>query len=237
VRVSGEGLLRNSDAESATMRTSVSARLREDILIGRFRPSQKLRLEELRGIYEVGFSPLREALMQLASEGLVTAQDRRGFRAAPMSGADLAEITAARIDIEAIALADAVRNGDDAWEGEIVSSFYRLGKLAGRDAETGAVDPEWARRHQAFHLALIAACRNRWIVRFWSILYDQADRYRRIAVATVTEGRLDEHRLLMEAALARDAGKLLEVSRAHIMRTSTLVGPLIEADGGAPGSL
>ncbi len=226
--------MRNSDAETATLTTEVFARLREDILVGRFRPSQKLRLEELRGIYEVGFSPLREALMRLASEGLVTAQDRRGFRAAPMSNADLAEITAARVDIEAIALADALQHGDDAWEGEIVSSFYRLGKVSSLDAETGTVDPEWARRHHAFHLALIAACRNRWIVRFWGILYDQADRYRRIAVATVTEGRLGEHKQLMEAALARDAEALLRLSREHIMRTSTLVGPIVESAAEQP---
>jgi GntR family transcriptional regulator, carbon starvation induced regulator len=222
--------LRTSGPEAITLTSEVFARLREDLLEGRFKPSQKLRLEELRSIYSVGFSPLREALMRLASDGLVTAEDRRGFRAAPISPQDLAQITQAREDIEEIALRDALEHGGDEWEGEIISALHRLSKVPSVNRTTGAVDQEWARRHHAFHYALIAAARNRWIVRFWGILYDQADRYRRIAVISIPDGRLDEHRLLMEAAIARDTDRLLVLSREHIRRTADLAQPVVEAE-------
>jgi DNA-binding GntR family transcriptional regulator len=222
-----------SGVETLTLTSEVFARLREDLLVGRLRPGQKLRMEELRAAYEVGFSPLREALMRLASEGFVTAEDRRGFRAAPISAGDLAEITLARQEIEAIALRDSLAHGGDRWESEVVAAFHRLSKVPSRNRETGAVDPEWARRHHAFHYSLIAAAQNRWILRFWGLLYDQADRYRRIAAAIVPAGRLGEHRQLMDAALARDLDRLLALSRDHIGRTATLVGRRIAGEEGA----
>lgn len=212
-----------------TLTGEVLHKLRADLIAGRFKPSQKLRLEELRGIYDAGFSPLREALMWLSSDGLVTAEDRRGFRAAPLTLEDLTELTSVRVDIEAMALREALVFGDDSWEGDLVAAFYRLSKVTSIDPETGAIDPEWVKRHHAFHLALINACPNRWVKRFWQVLYDHADRYRRIAAASVPEGRLNEHRHLMDAALARDVERVLDLSAAHIRRTLTLVAPRISA--------
>ena len=108
----GLSFLRATDVDAATLTTETFVRLREDLLVGRFRPGQKLRMEELRELYAVGFSPIREALMRLASEGLVIAEERRGFRAAPISARDLAGITFARQQIEALALRDSLEHVD-----------------------------------------------------------------------------------------------------------------------------
>jgi len=215
--------LRATDLETSTLTTETFARLREDLLVGRFRPGQKLRMEELRELYAVGFSPIREALMRLASEGLVVAEDRRGFRAAPISVRDLAEVTFARQQIEALALRDSLEHGGDAWKRDVVAAFDRLGKVPSRNRETNGINPEWASRHHAFHHSLISAAQNRWLLRFWSILYDQGDRYRWLAAGSAPAGRLGEHRQLKDAALARDIDKLLVLSRDHIGRTATLV--------------
>jgi DNA-binding GntR family transcriptional regulator len=212
------------DTEAQTLTSETFAQLREDILVGRFRPGQKLRMEELRELYAVGFSPIREALMRLTSEGLVTAEDRRGFRAAPVSHRDLLEITLARQQIEAIALRESLAQGSSAWETEIVAAFDRLRKVPSRDRQTGRINREWASRHYAFHYSLVSAAQNRWILRFWGILYDQADRYRWLAAGSLPAGRLQEHRQLLDAALARDIDKLVTLSCDHIARTATLVG-------------
>jgi GntR family carbon starvation induced transcriptional regulator len=215
--------LRATDVDASTLTAETFVRLRDDLLVGRFRPGQKLRMEELRELYAVGFSPIREALMRLASEGLVIAEDRRGFRAAPISVRDLADVTFARQEIEALALRDSLEHGGDAWEGEVVAAFSRLSKVPSRNRETSGINPEWASRHHAFHHSLISAAQNRWLVRFWSILYDQGDRYRWLAAGAAPAGRLGEHRQLMDAALARDIDRLLVLSRDHINRTATLV--------------
>src|SRR5215467_14895312 len=60
-------------------------RIRADIVFGRLRPGQKLRLEGLKEDYGVSVSTLREILNRLAAEGFVLAEGRRGFEVAPVS--------------------------------------------------------------------------------------------------------------------------------------------------------
>src|SRR3546814_18820283 len=94
--------------QDRTLAAEVRSQLREDLLAGRFRPNERLRMEDLRSRYAVGFTPLREALMHLASDGLVITEQQRGFRAAPISLADHWDIATTRQAIEDIALADAL---------------------------------------------------------------------------------------------------------------------------------
>ena len=61
-------------------------RLRNDIIVGRLAPSQKLRLESLKSAYGTSVSTLRELLNRLTSEGLVVAESARGFEVAPVAG-------------------------------------------------------------------------------------------------------------------------------------------------------
>jgi DNA-binding GntR family transcriptional regulator len=218
--------LRNKAPEpppDRTLAAEVRAQLREDLLAGRFRPNERLRMEDLRSRYGVGFTPLREALMHLTSDGLVIAEQQRGFRAAPISLADHWDIATTRQAIEDIALADALTHGDDEWEAEIVSAFHRLTKVHHIDSETGSVSSEWAKRHFAFHAALVSGAKSRWIKRIWKQLYEQSDRYRRIAVTFTKAGRENEHREIMQAALDRDTPRILQLNRAHIKNTASIV--------------
>src|SRR4029078_3398590 len=66
-------------------------RIRGDIVFGRLRPAQKLRLEGLKEDYGVSVSTLREILSRLAAEGFVLAEGRRGFEVAPVSADNLKE--------------------------------------------------------------------------------------------------------------------------------------------------
>jgi DNA-binding GntR family transcriptional regulator len=213
-------------AGSTTLSADVFQHLREDILSGRFAPGGKLRLQDLRERYDVGFSPLREALMYLASDGLVVIEQQKGFRVTPISLDDLWDVTRTRQRIEGELLAEAVQHGDDAWEAEIVASFHRLEKLPSTDPETGFVTPEWAHRHYIFHRSLIAGARSRLLRRFWQMAYDQSDRYRRIS-ASVAGGREDEHRNLMTAALAHDVEALVAINTRHIETTAKVVAEQI----------
>ena len=64
-------------------------RIRTDIVFGRLRPGQKLRLEGLKEDYGVSVSTLREILNRLAAEGFVLAEGSRGFEVAPISAENL----------------------------------------------------------------------------------------------------------------------------------------------------
>ena len=89
---------------STTLASAAYERLRRDIRIGRLAPGEKLRIDALRAIYEIGASPLREALNRLSAEGLVVQEDQRGFRVPPVSIEDLLELTRTRCWLNEIAL-------------------------------------------------------------------------------------------------------------------------------------
>ena len=62
-------------------------RLRQDVLKGAFASGDKLKIEELQAAYAYSSSPMREALSRLSQQGLVSADERRGYRvAAPFAG-------------------------------------------------------------------------------------------------------------------------------------------------------
>src|SRR5271170_7317741 len=84
--------------------TSVYRQLRADLLAGRLRPGEKLRDEGLRQRFSSGSSPIREALNRLLAEGLVSLEDQKGFRVAPISESELEELVMARCWIDGIAI-------------------------------------------------------------------------------------------------------------------------------------
>lgn len=202
-----------------TLSESAYERLRNDIIAGRLMPDQKLRIEELRQEYETGASPLREALNRLAGEGFVTAEGQRGFNVAPISLKELDDITRLRILLECEAVRDAIAQGDDSWESELVAAFHQLSKVEGERFERVA---EWEARNQQFHQALISACDSAWLLRLRHTLYAQHKRYRLISLLDDDRERdvHAEHQAIVDAALARDADAACEATRVHIARTA-----------------
>ena len=200
--------------------------LRQDVLSGRHAPDGKLKLDALQTLYGFSSSPLREALNRLVQEGLVQADERRGFRVTPISPADLADITKMRLMLDIPALTESIQAGDDAWEADIVAAFHRLEKIESRLPQGPVVlDAEWSRRHRDFHLAMIAACPSE-RQRAWSMsLFDQAERYRHFAARhrTVPKKKDDEHRALMNAVLCRDAKTATVLLSEHISSTQANV--------------
>lgn len=212
-------------------------RLRQDVLVGLLAAGRKLKIEELQSIYGYSSSPLREALSRLAQEGLVRADERRGFRVAAISAEDMADITRMRLMLDVHALTDAMALGDDRWEAAIVAAFYRLEKVESRLGEGPmTLDDEWSYLHRDFHAALIAACPSG-RHRAWSAsLFDQAERYRRYSSShrKTPRRKANEHKKLMEATLKRDVTVAVGLLRDHILGTQHHVEAAFSAFGSRP---
>ncbi len=213
-------------AEATPLVEQAFSRLRKDVLVGSLVAGSKLKIDELQQAYGFSSSPLREALSRLSQEGLVRADERRGFRVAPMSSDDLADITRMRLMLDVQALADAIRCGGDDWEAAIVTAFYRLEKVESRLGDGPTVlDDEWSILHREFHMAMIAACPSD-RQRAWSAsLFDQAERYRRYSAShrKTPRRKTHEHKKIMEATLKRDAEAAMELLREHILGTQRSV--------------
>lgn len=187
---------------------STYRQLRADIIEGLHLPGEKMRVEHLKKAYGVGAGTVREALALLVSDSLVVPQAQKGFRVAPMSLADIEDLTRVRALLECAALRDAIQYGDEAWQARVVTAYEQLSRAEERLAPKASTwFNEWEVCNHAFHEALMSACPSSWILRMQALLYQQAHRYRRLsAVSTPVPVTVhEEHRQIFEAAMSRDA--------------------------------
>lgn len=212
--------------EPDTMAGRAYRAIRYDIIRGRLEPNRRLRLEDLRERYAMGFSPIREALMQLHTEKLVVLENMKGFRVAPVSLSHLEDLTQVRIEVESLGLRWSIERGDAEWEAGILGAFHRLSKQKKRDADRPLdIDESWRAAHRAFHTALVAACGSPLLLSICTALFDQAERYVALSIRYLDEPRDDlaEHEALMDAALARNGARAMALCAQHIRRTSEKV--------------
>ena len=214
----------SEDPPAPRSQTSLAyARLKADILAGKVSPGDKLKINEIAAQLEVSPGAVREALSRLVPEGFVVSRDQKGFTAAPISIADLLDLTRLRCDIEELALRRSVAEGDAEWEGLVLGTAPRLRRTP-RLIEDQTPNLEWLTQHEKFHRALVGGCVSPRLLAINSQLYQQLERYRLLAWNADRNRDIDaEHQALVDAALDRDADELVRLARAHFERTASLI--------------
>lgn len=202
--------------------------LRADIIAGLREPGERLRIERLRALYNVGPTPLREALQRLSADGLVEATGNRGFTVAPLDFAEFNDLNIARTAIEVEALRLSIARGDEEWEAGVVTAAWRMARADTALATDGGASLDtWQRTNEAFHLAMVAACGSNALLRVRKGLHDQCERYRRASIYR-KRGLRDlkaEHAAIAEAVLAHDTETACQRTRDHFAAT---VGDLLD---------
>ena len=224
-------------AESPTVSSAVYGRIRADILCGSLPPGMKLKLENLRQIYDVSINTLRETLSRLAADGLVEAEGQRGFNVIPASFSDLVDITETRRLLECHAARLSLARADLEWESRLVAAYHKLSKVEAliETDQAGHAD-QLEEYNRDFHVALISGCNSRWLLHFHGLMYDQSLRYRMLAFRVKNfprEQSRREHKQILDAALARDVNTLEAVLGTHITKGSELYAEY--ADSGQNG--
>jgi DNA-binding GntR family transcriptional regulator len=192
-------------------------RIRADILFGRLPPSRKLKLELLRVEYQTSISTLREILSRLASEKLVVAEGQRGFEVAPISAKNLKEVAGLRQLLEAHALEQSFAQGDIEWEARVVAAHHKLALMEKQmqAGETGVTE-RWKQYDWQFHQALVSACGSRLLMETHATVFEKYLRYQMITLGFRGEIASEEHRLLLECALRRDAKSAQAILVTHV---------------------
>lgn len=205
-----------------TLASDIAHRMRTEIVTCRLKPGEVLKFDNLRLAYGASFTTLREALTCLAAEGLVVAEEQRGFKVAPITLEDLIDLTRARILIDVDLIRRSIENGNDDWEIAVISTIHRLGIIEGREVEDYADNPEWKLAHREFHESLVAACGSPTLLGIRQSLFERAERYRNISARFRPRPRdkAGEHRTLMKAAVGRDADRACELIAKHIQSTT-----------------
>lgn len=209
-----------------TLATHAVDALRKSILDGALSPGSRLRMEELRLRFGMGASPLREALSQLAAEGLVHRIEQKGFRVATADPAELVDLIESRCLIEGAALRASIAAGDEAWEERIIIAHRRLSRVP-RSFDDARFVPnaEWDRLHLAFHNALISACPAATVLEICETMHLRATRFRNLSNTVAWRHRevAQEHEALMSAAIERRTDTAVDLLVSHYRKTGAFV--------------
>ncbi len=186
---------------------------------GHYRPGE--RIVEFKLAKELGLSqsPVREGLRELAAVGIVTIHPRRGARVRMPSAKELADVSVVRAEVDALAARLAAERisdaGLDALEALVAEMLARL--EAGDFSGVTEADVR-------FHHLIAEASENHALTRAFDQLAPFARTFITLTLPGVdVRGIVLEHRPILEALRARDAGRAAEAARAHQLSVSELL--------------
>lgn len=204
-------------ASESTLAQQCYEHLKYEIIENILKPGQKLKVVPIKERFNIGQSPVREALSRLVACGLVDVEDNKGFRVATISEADIRDIYITFTNIENMALSLAIDHGDEAWEASIIGNLHKLSLIENKKGFDSYA--EWAERNYNFHVSLIAGCNSPTLMKIRQNLYMKFDRYCRIAYQ-LNKHELSlnnqEHTKIVEAVLKRDKKTTLDLMTYHI---------------------
>jgi DNA-binding GntR family transcriptional regulator len=209
-------------SRDSSLRDQVTGALRAALIAGRMRPGILYSAPVLAEMLGVSPTPVREAMQELAKEGLVEVARNRGFQVTAVSDRELDELAAVRRLIEVPTMGAVAEACDESMSGE----FSRLRQVA-RDLEAAAAAEDllsYMQLDTEFHTSFLALHGNTELVSLVRGLRGRSRLYGLEALARagtlVTSTR--EHRRMIDLATARDRAGLEALTHAHIGQTRTL---------------
>lgn len=202
------------------MTKEVFEALRLAIIRGELVPGRLYSVVELAETFGLSRTPVREALIELASRGMIRFERNRGLRVLSTSAHDVEEIFELRLLLEVPATRKAVRQMRPTDIKELRRILDKMKKLADKGAES-----EFRVNDRLFHRTLLEVAGNRRLVDYIESLRDLV-----ITRGAVTAGRshslhdlLDEHGKIMTHVENRDAEASARAMRAHLRHTADLL--------------
>ena len=191
----------------------VRDQLRQAIHAGEFQPGEQLRQEELADRFGTSRIPVREALRQLQTEGLVTLERNRGAVVAALSLQEVLEMLDIRIALECRALFLAVPNMIDI-------DFDAAAKIL-KSYDKEPRPQKWGEMNWRFHEALYLPCNRGKLLAMIEANYGHVSRFVRtqVSMASGKEKPQKDHYEILAACRGGDARKATNLLEQHITHT------------------
>jgi len=188
--------------------------LEDEIVTGRLAPGTRLDEVSLAKRFEVSRTPIREALHQLSTSGLIEIRPRRGAIVTEVTTETLVEMFETMAEMEAICGRLATRRMSDDERRDLLNAH----EACRLPAETEDVDVYYE-KNVLFHRTIYLGSHNRFLANEVRQLRRRLQAYRRLQLRV--RGRIGssfaEHETIVEAIMAGDEERAAESLRAHIM--------------------
>lgn len=202
------------NAAALSKTDQVFARLRDDIVGGRYQPGMPISERVVAEENSVSRVPVREALIRLERDGLVEMWPGRGASVKVFTTENMLSLYQAREALEGMAARLAAERVHP-------SALARI--CDGMRAESGSPAPDFqalTRLGNEFHAAVIQGSRNSALIEMASTISDRAKICRRLSYLAASEAEsmhaAQEHLLIAEAIESRSAARAEELMRQHI---------------------
>jgi GntR family transcriptional regulator, carbon starvation induced regulator len=216
--------------QSLTQRSCTQ--MQADILYNVLSPDTKLTIQYLKQRYDMGGTPIREALNQLVVMGLVNAVPLKGFWVAPMSSAQLQDIYSNRILIEGHMIALLLTQSDDDWELTSVANAHRMKKLLRSQSPLDLI--LWMQVSQEWFDGMLSAVASPWLQQARVNLSLHAQRYQYTYLQSSTN-RLDvlkaenaSAQSLLTSLTDRDTSSAKSSHEAYLQNMMELMMPFYQ---------
>ena len=190
--------------------------LRERIMSGELAPGETLAQSALAAELGVSLTPMREALRKLDAEGLVSIDAHRNARVAPLTAHEATDLFQVRERLDPMAAALAAQHRTEAD----IERIKRAAEVMAPLVDTS--DLAALAAHREFHRAIYCASHNQLLVGMLESLWDKADRYRQVGLASRKDSDADkqridaEHRSIMDAVISGDAKAAEKHMTSHV---------------------
>lgn len=218
--------VRMSPVTSVSRRDGVINEIRRAVVLGTIKPGEKLTEVQLSEWMNVSRPTVREALNQMAQEGLLIQEPYRGLRVATLDSAAIMDLANTRMALDMLA-ATAIVQDDTGQRLQMVEDGW---------AEYSRVemDPDPIIRHEshvAFHRKLWAASENELLLRLWPVM----EAHLTIILAQDQAARADPvrahrvHEKLVDAIRTKDLKVIEKAFAEHTVRSAEELIPLLDA--------
>jgi len=209
--------------------------LRQAILSGVLRPGERLNVDELADKLGVSLTPVRHAVQQLASEGLVEIRPRSGTFVASLTPRDVEETFDLRCALECLAAERAV----ESIGAQELRRLKELLKSLRKPVRSEEDQRNHERNNAEFHMILIRASGNRRLRE----MYEALNAHIKIARIHFSEtdwlSRLREEQAEHEAIVAalerKRVAEVVQALRQHIYRARDALVAAIQQSSPRPG--
>ena len=194
-----------------TMSGQITTRIRDKILTGEYSPGSPLLQDSIAAEFGVSKIPVREALRQLAGEGLVTFSPHRGAVVSEISYEEAREITEIRISLESLALRLAVPNITE----EDLEQVEEVFRLAGSEEDIS----RYANLCWQFHEILCGFAGRPRLQNMIESLHATYDLYVRVSSTEVMRNKARsqrQHREILDACRSKDADAAVKALEDNI---------------------
>lgn len=124
----------------SSLRQQIADALRDEVLTGRLQAGRHFTVKEIAELYGVSATPVREALVDLAAQGLLEVEQHRGFQVRQLTPEDFRSLSQARLFIVEAAFREMAQRGMGDLPADAVASVRRRAEAASRAAQAGTLD-------------------------------------------------------------------------------------------------